>query len=421
MMEQNKLKEILKNAQKEVPYYMKSLKDLNFDESLHKVWDKVPLLEKEIVLENPQLFLNKTYQYFPKNQWLDIKRTSGSTGKYLKVYWDKYDDIKSLTNLWIIRKKQYGIMPDDKYCFFYSTEYRGNRFVEPKLETIDREGRFLGFSKWNWDEERLKYIYDSMKKFSPKYILSQPSVMLLLADYILEHHLQPIEQLQYIELTGEMLQDEVRGKIKAAFGTQIANQYGCNEINSIAMEYPDGKLHCMSDNVYIEIIKDGVVVPFGVEGEIYVTSLRNGAMPFIRYAVGDRGKLILDDTTQSLCLELSNGRDNDFVLLKNGNKLSSYVFLYAIEKMNEKLGNIIKQIQVTQTKLEEFYVKVAVKKGYRNWTDMLEQEFINCMKEDALAKVHWRFEFVSNIFPDNQTGKLAYFRREIGGIDDGKL
>lgn len=96
-----------------------------------------------------------------------------------------------------------------------------------------------------------------------------------------------LASLKYIEMTGEELTDGLRFRIQECFHCPVADQYGANEVNSIAYECPEGNLHCMEDNVYVEILDDeGNPVPEGEAGNIYVTTCHNHAMPFIRYGIG---------------------------------------------------------------------------------------------------------------------------------------
>ena len=53
-----------------------------------------------------------------------------------------------------------------------------------------------------------------------------------------------------------MLLESTRRKLEEAFKCKISNQYGCYEANSIAYECPHNKLHCMEDNIYVEIVNN---------------------------------------------------------------------------------------------------------------------------------------------------------------------
>lgn len=119
----------------------------------------------------------------------------------------------------------------------------------------------------------------------------QPGMAMLLCKCMDIYDLPKIESVQYIEFSGEILTEEIRQAVGEHFGCQMANQYGVNEFNSIAYECPYGNMHLMSGNVYVEVLNEDRKCVVGKEGEVYVRSLTNSAMPLIRYRIGDRGKL----------------------------------------------------------------------------------------------------------------------------------
>jgi phenylacetate-CoA ligase len=86
--------------------------------------------------------------------------------------------------------------------------------------------------------------------------------------------------------TAEMLLDEQRARMEQAFGCKVFNQYGCREVPNIAWQCRHGGMHVMSDLVHLES------VPVDGEYRLLVTSLTNRLMPFIRYELGDNGRLL---------------------------------------------------------------------------------------------------------------------------------
>ena len=227
-----------------------------------------------------------------------------------------------------------------KFCSFYSVCYDGNKIINLVDKELVQDGRNLVFSKIGLTYERIKEIYREILEFNPEWLMLQPSVAYFIAEVVKNEKLPIPSSLKYFELSGEYLFDEYRKTIEEAFGIKTVNMYGCNKTNEIAYEYPDGKLHVISNNVIVEVIKDNKTV-YDEEGDIYVTSLKNYAMPFIRYETGDRG--ILHKENKELILKLKSGRASDFILLENGEKLNSYVFENILEYTNENMSTVIKQ------------------------------------------------------------------------------
>ena len=349
-------------------------------------------------------------QYLPLLYRGELLRndTSGSTGKCLEVYWKKEDYMRSMYSLWFYRKKFYGINPWDKRCRFY-TLYRVGSEEEKSRQTNNS----LEFSKSNLTGERLLEIYDEMLEYQPVWMILQPCIAELLCMIKQKNDLPEIDSLRYIEMTGEELTNSLKDKIKSTFHCQVANQYGANEVNSIAYECPEGNLHCMEDNVQVDILDDdGNAVPDGQCGNIYVTTLHNHVMPFERYGIGDLG-CVEKNTCRcghhGKILTLKSGRKDDWIQMKNGDKVTPYVFTRAIDVVNMSFEHCIFQFQIIQEDYEKFRVKLAVDEK----PDELIHYFIQCIGHDELKKAEYEFVFYEALFPEFN-GKRSYFKCEIG-------
>ena len=143
--------------------------------------------------------------------------------------------------------------------------------------------------------------------------------------------------------------------MEAFFNCKVASQYGCYEVNSIAYECPFHKLHVMTENVYVEIVEDN---------QICITSKHNRVMPFVRYKVGDRGRLCTDKNcscgSQEPILELEMARDNDLIQKADGSVAHYDCLFGVIERINLMLEMAILQFQIIQTDYEKFDVYMVV-------------------------------------------------------------
>ncbi len=414
-MDDAQLMQVARYAYKEVPFYSNLAKEKNICIDSIKSKENfivLPLINKDMFQKGNRYTLSERYYSYPYSSRIMIRRTSGSTGKYLKIYWDFQDDIRSLIELWYNRKKYYGIHPRDKYCFFYTTEYNANKLVEEADTSLAIDKRSLGFSKNDLNKAKIIEICKKMYEFDPVYLLVQPSMAVLIMECMKENRLPRLRSLRYIELTGEMLLDTVRDSIENFFNCAVSNQYGCNETNCIASERGDGELYIHASNVYVEIIRNGIVVPDGECGDIYVTSLTNYAMPFIRYKTGDQGILGKKDGRQTLTLV--KGRESQFIIDEERNKLPFYIFIRPIEHINEHLGTIVNQFQIVQLSINKFIVRFSINPSYSGWKKTIENLFISNIKQATLENAEWMFEYKDNLYPDNFTGKLSYFSNEMG-------
>lgn len=365
---------------------------------------KLPLLEKEEVVEDSLILMPSYYLPLLMHEKLIRNDTSGSTGKYLNIYWRRQDYIRSMYSLWFYRKYFYGIYTWDKMCQFFSIFQTG---FEDKLSR--KIGNRLEFSKSNLTDERLLDIYHEMQEFQPKWLLLQPCIAELLCYIKNKYNLNTINSIEYIEMTGEELTIELRNRILDNFKCFVANQYGANEVNSIAFECPNGKMHCMEDNVFVEVLDDdGNPVEDGNIGNIYVTTAHNYAMPFIRYGIGDIGSLEPNNCScghKGKILQLESGRKDDWIKTREGKKINPYVFIRAVVAVNAAFDGCIYQFQVIQETYDQFTVKLAVDDELEG----ISQFFIDNIGDDKLKTAEYQFVFLEKMFPEIN-GKRKFFK-----------
>ncbi len=398
-----KIKKIVEEAYNTVPMYykIKDKENLNIEYILQEdKWSELPIIDKStVVLEGNSSITSTSIPLLLSNKLISA-RTSGSTGKYMEIYWNKGDYNKSMLPLWYYRNKYYGIKPDDKMCFFFTIHKLGE-----EDDSYIYEKNTLGFSKSNLDIDKLAKIYMEIKEYAPKWLLLQPSIGVLLCECMDRLNLAPLESVKYIEFSGEILADSVRKEIDKHFKCKIADMYGANEFNGIAYQCPCGNMHILSDNVYVE--ED-------LNGELLITTRTNKAMPLIRYRIGDIGKILKD--TQCQCgnkndiLKLTSGRANDFILCKGGEKRTPYVLVRAIECVNHVMEGVIKQFQIEQMNIGKFIIRLVVDM-YDEMYDqkVIEDMFKKFIVDEELRKTDYIFEYYEELFPDEVSGKHRYF------------
>lgn len=418
-----RLKDIIKFAYTNVPFY------IYVHEGIPET-DKVPVIDKSMIKDVDDL---TSFQYARQNILsMDIfkTQTSGSTGKCMDILWEKHDYAESMLPLWLYRYKYYNIKTDDKFCYFYTIGNNPESFIND--EFYEKIKNSLGFSKSNLSSDRVLEICSMMRKFEPVWITTQPSMALMLAKCFKKNKLDRISSLRYIELTGEMLFDNVRKEIEEVFGCKVANQYGCFEANSIAYECPYGNMHCMEDNVYVEVLDDkGKPIENdneNIEGNIVITTLNNYAMPFVRYKTGDRGIMYKNHSCKcgncSPVLKLTLGRVTDYALMKDGSKVSSYVFVRAVELVNRQYENIIRQFRVVQKDYDYFIIHMELdyeameeiinEDIYQEINEsMVEDMFLHSLNDKRLYDTNFEFQYHDNLELDVKDSKLRYFVREV--------
>lgn len=408
----DKLKSIVRHAYTTTSLYSDMLEkenDNDWENLSIEDFKRLPVIEKNHMIHREGSSLSSEYIVKAYREELINLRTSGSTGKYLNIYWDKADFNRSLLPLWIYRKKYYGIDAYDRMCYFYTARNIGN-----EEETSYKYRQQLGFSKTNLNMERMVEIYEEMKEFKPKWLNIQPSMAVLLCQCIERYRLTGLDSVEYVEFTGEMLSDSVRDIVEQTFKCKTANQYGANETNSIAYECPYGNMHILSHNAYVEIVdEENKPVDDGKEGAICISSITNRAMPFIRYKIGDRGT---KKRVQCLCgncnevIDITAGRSNDWIIDENGEKVNTYVFVRAIDNINILCEGAIKQFQIVQCDSSRFVIKLVIDEDISG--EQIEELFYENFLQSSLNSAKFEFEYYDQLFADDETGKLRYFVRE---------
>lgn len=386
--------QMARHAYRTVPVYYNLADDRGLDCETTS-FEELPIVSKRDYIQSGMSMLSSQYMADYMGGRLIWMRTSGSTGKSTEIYWKKSEYEKSLLSLWLLRKRYYGIVPTDRLCYFFPAEIPGGEaFICGK--------HFMAFSREYLYNGCLANAYEQLMEYNPVWMILQPSVALLLCEEAVRQGVP--SELRYIETTGEYLEEGARERIKSVFSCQVADQYGSKEVNSIAFECPEGRLHVMSDNVYVETV-DGLCGE-----EICVTSLQNHAMPLIRFNLEDRGRLYkMVSCPCGRCgdiLELEAGRSNDWIRLRDGGTLHAYALMQIVQCLNYGLEGMIIQYQIEQKDYDRFLVRLVLEEGQEEEIHRVLQEgFSDRLKHPVQVAV----EYVEGILPAQRTGKLACF------------
>ena len=366
-------------------------------------WQEIPCMEKKDMVFAGASAISDEYMGKYATGKLLRTHTSGTSGVYMNTYWERGDYLTSLLPLWMERWKAAGIHPGDRVCFF-------NTVLPHDLDKFEEENTLI-FSKSNMTESRIQEIYQVMQDFSPRWLLLHPSMAMLLCDMVEKEGLPPLSSLRYIEITGEMFLTSQREKLERVFSCVVKSHYGTMEVSTIGYEDAEGLYRLLEASTYLEILDDrGRAVEDGAEGNIYVTSLHNHAMPIIRYGLGDRGRIIRRWYRQKevRCLQLCKARKNDRLYLPDGSCIPPDGLLNPVERLNAAEEGTVLQFRVVQEEKDHVRLHVILESDYekerfaRYYMDFLENRF-----KDG---IRYEFDFLEEkMLPDRQTGKLGWF------------
>ncbi len=386
--------DIARHAYKTVPLYYQLAEKKKIDID-NVSFDDLPIVDKKAYIESGMACISSKYISDYLANKLIWTRTSGSTGKYTEVYWNKEQENLSLLELWMLRKRYYNILPRNRLCYFYPSDEH--------IDDIVKKRYLRAYPRISILDDRKEQIYEDILSYDPEWMIVQPSIALLLVDLAEKYNRTP-ENLRYIEFTGEYLEPKVRRRVETVFDCRTANQYGTKEVNSIAYECPAGNLHILSQNVYVENI------PGNYGDEICVTTLKNRVMPLVRFNVEDRGKI--KRNIHCACgqcgdvLSLEAGRHNSWIHFGQKEKLHPYILIQIINEINNKLRGAIIQCQIIQEAYEVFLIEIVLDEqdSYGFICEEINKKF-----REKLGDVQINIEQKNTIMPNPITGKLASF------------
>lgn len=220
-------------------------------------------------------------------------------------------------------------------------------------------------------DEQMKRLYAAQ----PDIVTGHPSLLQLVAERLLQSD-SDWKRPRLVVSRGEVLSSHVRELITDGFGCRVVDFYNCEEIGNIAWQCPldAKKMHVNHDLCWFEAVDDdGLQVPDGKAGRVVVTSLYNTAMPFVRYMLDDRAMVIHRDRCecgyQGTTISLVEGRDEDFIFLPDGERVSPRVIdsLVGVAMVGgqteaDHLASLgLMKYQIIQETLEEFTVRLSTR------------------------------------------------------------
>lgn len=303
---------------KTVPYYRRLFKKLGaFPKDFKSIEDleKIPVLTKSQVQDSPEDFLSER---IPKNQQVTV-HTSGSTGGGLRFATAKESIQEQFAIYWRFLG-WHGLKPDIWRGYF------GGRSVvpidqnHPPFWRYNLPGKQIVFSGYHMSAENLQYYADEINKRRPPWLVGYPSLLSLLASYLLETGQSLGYELSGVAVSSESLLPPQIRMIKQAVGVKPIQDYGQEEGVANFSECEHGNLHVDEDFSAVEFIPLSDNNSYRVIG----TNFSNLATPLIRYDTGDivsLSKKKCECGRPGRVVKDIDGRKEDYVVLKDGTKL----------------------------------------------------------------------------------------------------
>ena len=367
-------------------------------------WDDLPVMEKKDFQNSWNNILTKGFS--KKN--LYIASTSGSSGT--PFFYAKNKFSHSMT--WALtadRYAWYNLGLRSKEARFYGRSIKIKTKIQEKIKDL-LMNRIL-FNVFDLSDNSCEKYLRLFLKNKIKYIYGYTNSLILFANFLKKKDINLknlCSSLCICITTSEMLSNQDRKTLQNSFGVPIINEYGVSEAGGIvAFENKNNKWELSNETQFIEMIdKQGNILPHKVDGEILITDLYNKVMPFIRYRVGDLGRLSIED--DKVYLEKLIGRTNDTILLSNGKISPGLTFYYISRSLLESTG-IVKEFIIKQTEIDTFVFDIIMDRNFKK-TEIksLEQSLDQHLKPNLTLIINRVDKIIRPV-----SGKIKHFYSEI--------
>ena len=302
------------HAAAHVPYYRSLRRECGLParfSSLDEYRQRMPVLERFTVRDRHAEFLSERRR---PGAW---KRTGGSTGTPMSVYWEHEAHLEMLRTRYRFYA-QWGIdIFDRSACLWgHAASFApglSGMAARIAMPASDRLRDRLRLSAYRLAPSDLRHHLRRLVAFRPATLYGYSGAIYLMA---LEAEACGLrcDSLRLCVLTGEPSPPQIVAKIEAVFGTPAVVEYGSTECGAIAVEGMDRQIRVREDITAVETVPrdDG-------QFEIVVSPLNNPSFPLLRYAIADITDAPLTESASGFAV-LANiaGRSNDLLVTRDG-------------------------------------------------------------------------------------------------------
>ena len=394
----DRLRELLLFAAARLPYYASLFARCRVDlyaNDPQAELRKLPVLQKADVRANAEYLVCRDVP-----GGLLPHSSGGTTGDTLHFFIDRLRQAQDLAAR-LFMQSLFGARPGDRRLHLWGSPIEGRgRWVKRWRDWLLNE-RLL--SAFELSPAQLNLHLARVLSFRPQVLYGYPTALALLAEHAAQSHgPHSFPWLRLVVLTGEEIADAQVAQVRRTFGCAVAAEYGSREVGLIAHDCPRGRMHVIAPHVHVDIAVGGQAVAAGRCGDVVCTTLNTRAQPFIRYRVGDVGRMWAEPCPCGLpfpTLRLEGGKRTGFIALPGGRLCHGAVTSHVLR---DEPG--IRAFKTYQRTLTEFEVLLVVDGGFAPHTlDRIQQRYRALFG----PQVRVQCRLVDHIPPD-PSGKRRY-------------
>jgi len=399
-----RLRTFIRHCVHTVPFYRWRFQEYGISpEDIQTLVDlqRLPILTKE---EIQDYYPDLVSEAVSKSQQI-ITHTSGTTGSGLR-FATTLRAVQEQWAIWWRYRRWHGIQLGTLCGYF------GGRSVVPLSQSrppfwrYNIPGKQIMFSAYHMSPANLGYYVEELCRSRPPWLHGYPSLLTLLAAYILESGIDLGYEVRWVTIGAENLMPQQAIVIERAFGVRPRQNYGMAEAVANFSECEYGTLHVDEDFSAVEFVPH----PSGLGFKVIGTNFTNLATPMLRYDVGDIVTLSKNVCTcgrPGRVVATVDGRNEDYVILKSGAHLGR------MDHVFKDMVNI-REAQIYQRRIGELIIRIV--RGSR-YNEDDEKVLLREVRKRVGEDTEIILEYVNQIIR-SRTGKLRFVISEIA---KGKL
>lgn len=354
-----KLERLLRHAAAEVPYYSEVLRGIDLA-SIRTREDlrQIPILTRAHLQNNLEALLARGVD----KDRLIRKASSGSTGSPTTVYLDRERSLRSWAyntrhNRWAGFEwscklaSMWGLPTAARVEAEVQTSWLSKQWKTARA-WASGEPREVYLSPFQHTPEEMEQFARALLRFKPDVLLGYTNSLIEFAGFLQKRGIRGV-RARAIIAGGEVLTQDLRQLLEEVFGGRAFRRYGSRELDILASDCEQGRLHLNDDHLVVEILRH----PGESFGRVLATDLHNYAMPLIRYDLEDVASPLEGQCPCGRGLTmLTNieGRKSEMFKTEDGKLISGLWFTTFMREISE-----LRNYQVHQTGYKAFQIKIV--------------------------------------------------------------
>jgi phenylacetate-CoA ligase len=425
-----KIRAVIEYAQRWVPFYRERFKKAGItaaDITKREHVNAIPLLSRDDVIAHAREMVDERFRasiaeseragrnpgeasafsrFRPRN--LVRNTSSGSTGAPTVFYEDGSVTAASWANELRLRS-WYGLPAGAKEARMarVSADYVKNSRSTRLRSLLWNQLMLPGISL---TEKEYGFCFDTLRKFRPRVLWGFTSALAGLAAFIRDRYKGDSGFGPELIITwAAPLYEHEKKILEEVFRCAVSNVYGSRETGHVASVCPLGSMHIYDETHLVETVPS--TVSDNTMEELVVTPLMITPMPFIRYSMGDLGRVSASQCACGRSLRLIrdfNGRTGEIFFTKNHVMISPNFWCRMF--MNPELAQAVRRFQIIYKSPER--IRVFLEKSDR-YTEETEKHIALEIRQKIGPEIFTSFEYTDTIAPQI-SGKYQMVVNECG-------